>query len=277
MLFLQYGDTPLHTSCRYGHAGATRILISAKCDPVCVNLNYDTPLHIACAMGRRKLTRILYEVCGPSGLLLRNAQGETPRDISIRKNLKPIIEILNSPPTINKCYSDEADGRSLKQHLQPRSSSGSGHNHKSDTSDKLQPKRCINERKCHDPNTMDDPNIWSPYGCHYFPDPRSFPPPKLETFPKDPLKSGEQYYLDLAGNIRKGPVGIGNTCYCGPFFNHIEQQINQNKKSFKKYVLKAAGKLDGKVQELAKTTDDKIQRIARLVNSQNIFSVLFFF
>jgi len=29
--FLQYGDTPLHTAARYGHAGVTRILLSAKC------------------------------------------------------------------------------------------------------------------------------------------------------------------------------------------------------------------------------------------------------
>jgi len=27
----QYGDTPLHTSARYGHAGVLRILISAQC------------------------------------------------------------------------------------------------------------------------------------------------------------------------------------------------------------------------------------------------------
>lgn len=233
-----------------------RILISAKCDPVCVNLNYDTPMHIACAMGRRKLTRILYEVCGTSAILLRNAQGETARDIALRKNLKSIIEILNAPP-ITKGTSDEADGRSIKGN-QFRSSSGSGRNYSSDKSDKVKPKQCDH----HAPNA-DNSKIWSPYGCHYFPDPRSFPPPKLETFPAEPLKRGEQYYLDLAGNIRKGPVGQGNTCYCGPFFNHIEQQINQNKKSFKKYVLKAAGKLDGKVHELAKNTDDKIQRIAR--------------
>ena len=28
---LQYGDTALHTAARYGHAGVTRILISARC------------------------------------------------------------------------------------------------------------------------------------------------------------------------------------------------------------------------------------------------------
>ena len=27
----QYGDTPLHTAARYGHAGVTRILVSARC------------------------------------------------------------------------------------------------------------------------------------------------------------------------------------------------------------------------------------------------------
>lgn len=214
-------------------------------------------------MGRRKLTRILYEVCGTSVLLLRNAQGETPRDITIRKNLKPIIEILNSPPTVNKCASDNVDGRSIKQH-QHRSSLGSCSDKVKLDSDKVKPKTetCLKDRCIHEGNGVNS-KIWSPYGCHYFPDPRSFPAPKLETFPKDPLNCGEQYYLDLAGNIRKGPIGIGNTCYCGPFFNHIEQQINQNKKSSKKYVLKATGKLDDKVQKLAKNTDDKIQRIAR--------------
>ena len=28
----QYGDTPLHTSARYGHAGVIRILVSARCN-----------------------------------------------------------------------------------------------------------------------------------------------------------------------------------------------------------------------------------------------------
>ena len=35
-----------------------------------------------------------------------------------------------------------------------------------------------------------------------------FPQPRLDTLPKDPLGKGEQYYLDLSGNIRK--VGGGD-------------------------------------------------------------------
>ena len=31
-LYLQYGDTPIHTAARYGHAGVARILMSAKCN-----------------------------------------------------------------------------------------------------------------------------------------------------------------------------------------------------------------------------------------------------
>lgn len=44
---------------------------------------------------------------------------------------------------------------------------------------------------------------WSPYGCHYYPDTSEFPEPKLDSLPPDPLRKGEQYYLDLGGNIRK--------------------------------------------------------------------------
>ena len=34
---MQYGDTPLHTAARYGHAGVTRILLSARANVAEVN------------------------------------------------------------------------------------------------------------------------------------------------------------------------------------------------------------------------------------------------
>lgn len=266
VLFWQYGDTPLHTACRYGHAGATRILLSAKCDPLRVNLNGDTALHIACAMGRRKLTRILVEASGISSLVIKNAQGETARDIAHRKNLIEIIDILNATTiaehqipfavdTVDKAVRRSRDFSKKDTRFNLKKDSGGGGDDKSKS--KRKSKDLANV-----PETQQSKN-WSPYGCHYFPDPRTFPSPKLETLPKEPLGTGEQYYLDLAGNIRKGPVGVGNTCYCGPFFRHIEQRISQNKKSFKKYVQKATGRLDSKVQALALQTEDKIEQIAR--------------
>lgn len=198
-------------------------------------------------MGRRKLTRILMST--GASIKLQNAQNETVRDIAMRKKLTDILEILDTPV---EDVQKERD----------RSSSSSRHNRRKEQTKSTENKE-KNSNKTpkgkHDVN----PKNWSPYGCHYFPDPRSFPSPRLETLPKEPLNTGEQYFLDLAGNIRKGPVGVGNTCYCGPFFRHIEDRISRNKKSIKKYVHKATEKLDNKVQALALKTDGQIEQITR--------------
>ena len=85
IVMFQFGDTPLHTAARYGHAGVTRILLSAKCKVSHQNKNGDTALHIAAAMGKRKLTRIL--VVAGVNINVRNNQGETAMEIAIRKDL----------------------------------------------------------------------------------------------------------------------------------------------------------------------------------------------
>lgn len=209
-----------------------------------MNLNGDSALHIACAMGRRKLTRIL--LAAGSSLKIQNAQNEAARDIAVRKKLNEILEILDAP--VEETQRDRSSSSSRqKDRKEPPHHRGKDGTPKTPKSGK------------YDVN----PKNWSPYGCHYFPDPRSFPSPRLETLPKEPLGTGEQYFLDLAGNIRKGPVGVGNTCYCGPFFRHIEERISRNKKSLKKYVHKATEKLDNKVQALALKTDDQIEQITR--------------
>ncbi|XP_055838959.1 uncharacterized protein LOC129906980 isoform X2 [Episyrphus balteatus] len=240
-----YGDTALHTACRYGHAGATRILLSASCDSNKANLNGDTPLHIACAMGRRKLTRILLEA--GSNTTLQNSQHETARDISTRKNYNEIIQILDNPKK-HRRNKDKSSGSGEDRHSGQRKGLFKGDH----------------------VDGMTNPVSWSPYGCHYFPDPSSFPSPKLDTLPKEPLKKGEQYFLDLAGNICKGPVGVGNTCYCGPFFRHMEDKINKNRKSLRKYVFKATERLDSKVQALAIRTDDQIEQLTRSMIADRI-------
>lgn len=248
----------MHTACRYGHAGATRILLSGNADPLRVNLNGDSALHIACAMGRRKLTRILLSAGG--SIVIRNAQNETARDICIRKKLPEIVEILDAPPEIDKQPLDRDRSSSSSKHKDRKENKSA----KVNVSEKQLPHRSTPKTANPDDSKYNvNAKNWSPYGCHYFPDPKSFPSPKLETLPKEPLSNGEQYYLDLAGNIRKGPVGVGNPCYCGPFFRHIEDKISRNKKSIKKYVHKATEKLDNKVTALAMKTDDQIEQITR--------------
>ncbi|CAH2005473.1 unnamed protein product [Acanthoscelides obtectus] len=169
-----YGDTALHTAARYGHAGVTRILISGQCRVSEQNKNGDTALHIAAAMGRRKLTRILLEAgCDKC---VRNKQGETARDIALRKELTEIVDI------VDECVA-RREKKANKQKKRSKSKVRFESKHGKDSVDNL-------EKTKH----------WSPYGCHYYPDPEAFPQPRLDSLPQEPLKKGEQYYLDLAAD-----------------------------------------------------------------------------
>ncbi|XP_047032043.1 ankycorbin isoform X2 [Helicoverpa zea] len=251
-----YGDTSLHTAARYGHAGVTRILISAQCRVSEQNKNGDTALHIAAAMGRRKLTRILLEAgCDKS---IRNHQGETARDIATRKGLEEIINILNTPVAkqTKKKHRDKSKDRTLDEPDAVKK--------KEKEKDKgKEPKR---KKNVHFETTP--PVQWSPYGCHYYPDPKFFPKPKLSSLPTEPLRKGEQYYLDLAGNIKKGPIGAGYTCYCAPFFKHMEDKLNEDKKDLKKHIDRAHERLDQKVTDLEMKTQGQISELTRFVAAE---------
>lgn len=190
-------------------------------------------------MGRHKLSRILLEA--ECEINIRNSQSETPRDIAIRKGFGKILDILDNPHRIRNKKGKPTTGEEDKTKSVP----------------------CTSKTHANEVS-------WSPYGCHYFPDMRAFPSPKLETLPKEPLKRGEQYYLDLAGHIRKGPIGIGNICYCGPFFKHIEDKINSNKRHLRKYVHTAKEHLDDKVQALAARTNHQIEKLTRTMIADRV-------
>lgn len=226
-----YGDTPIHTACRYGHAGVVRILISAKCDVNAFNLNHDTPLHITCAMGRRKLTKLLLAT---DAMQFQNLQSETPIDIARRKSLTEIIEIMTF-------YKEKLEKKMIR-----------------DTCNRKSPTHVLTHNsKLNQCNIKEKQRHWSPYGCHYYPDTRNFPSPKLESLPTDPLEKGEQYYLDLGGNIRKGPVGRGNKCYCVPFDKNGE--IAENCRNAPKIAGESNMKIDLKLSALVR----KFEKTAR--------------
>ncbi|XP_017777322.1 PREDICTED: ankyrin repeat domain-containing protein 6 [Nicrophorus vespilloides] len=222
-----YGDTALHTAARYGHAGVTRILISAQCRVSEQNKNGDTALHISAAMGRRKLTRILLEAgCDRA---VRNKQNETAKDIALRKDLNEILQILDDCPASKK----EKKSRGKKRGK---------------------------SKVRFDPEVPDDlekSRHWSPYGCHYYPDPEAFPSPRLDSLPHEPLKRGEQYYLDLGGNIRKGPVGVGYTCYCAPLFRHLEAKLEKDKRELHKAQVKLGQRVAGLEQKLSRGVHER--------------------
>ncbi|KAL1123649.1 hypothetical protein AAG570_002725 [Ranatra chinensis] len=220
-----YGDTSLHTSARYGHAGVARILISACCRVSDQNKNGDTSLHIAAAMGRRKMTTILLEAgCDPT---IRNKQYETALDIATRKDLNEIIIIL----------------KSVKPHK-------SGKKKKKKSSDNLDLDKQTGGRKSGGGTASgsDKNKGWSPYGCHYYPDFSSFPSPKLDSLPGEPLGKGEQYFLDLAGNICKGPVGVGLTCHCANFLRDMEARLEKNNLELKQKIKLTRCRLEERVE-----------------------------
>ncbi|RZF38203.1 hypothetical protein LSTR_LSTR005564 [Laodelphax striatellus] len=239
-----YGDTPLHTSARYGHAGVTRILISAQCRVSDQNKNGDSALHIAAAMGRRKLTRILLEAaCNKN---IRNKQHETARDIAARKELTEILKIIDDVPDV------PSSKKSKKKEKPVKENKTSKHKH-----DKKKQKVQFMEAA-----SLAGGKQWSPYGCHYYPDPKDFPQPNLDSLPNEPLKKGEQYFLDLAGNICKGPVGVGYTCYCAPFFRHVEEKLERDKQELKEQLTCAEQRLGKRVESLERKTESRLSQIA---------------
>ena len=100
---------------------------------------------------------------------------------------------------------------------------------------------------------------WSPYGCHYYPDPADFPDPDPGSLPDDPLRPGEQYFLDLGGKIRKGPVGSGYTCYCAPIIDRVEKKMDRNKRDVFKHLDLSHGRLSSRISNLEKKTRDQVR------------------
>ena len=230
-------------------------------------------------MGRRKLTRILLEAgCDRS---LRNKQAETAKDIARRKNLSEILEIINKARSKSRTRSksreeepveaktERKDAKSSGKGDKKREKTGSGTSGSRDGTKKEKKKlKGGKQHKVHFEKTAIMGRQWSPYGCHYYPDPEAFPQPRLDSLPSDPLARGEQYYLDLAGNIRKGPVGVGYTCYCAPFFRHMEAKLERDKAELKAHIDQAHERLDLKVANLERRTRGQISELTRCVAAE---------
>src|SRR5207249_4758012 len=114
--------------------------------------------------------------------------------------------------------SKDSNGRKLADSKQHKKSKHHGSNRNVHFSDEK--KKAAALAACH----------LSPYGCHMNPDKTNFPQPNLDSLPTDPLSKGEQYYVDLAGNIRKGPVGMSTKCFCVPFFKNVEKKMESDKR-----------------------------------------------
>ncbi|XP_054708964.1 uncharacterized protein LOC129218665 [Uloborus diversus] len=189
-------------------------------------------------------------------------QGETPRDIAERKGFHEVAELLDNPPVTRIPVQHNQD--STKKHHKDHSTTsqeGKKEKKKKHKFSKKSSKVHFSDGK---KKTAKCGNI-SPYGCHQSPDPESFPSLKLMSLPQEPLKSGEQYYADLAGNIKKGPRGLGYTCYCAPFFHHVERKLDAQKKELLEKLEGQGENLEAKIRGLEKRTKERLSGLDQRV------------
>ncbi|KAL4232517.1 Ankyrin repeat domain-containing protein 6 [Mactra antiquata] len=222
-----YGDTSLHTAARYGHAGVTRILISARSKLNEQNKNGDTALHIAAALKRRKIAKLLVE----SGIdvCVRNKQNETAVDVAKRKDHEEIIVIIQSYCRPYKAPLKEVNFDTNVYHMDgPVVIPNMDIPEKPDT--KVEKgKRFLffkKKKKDKEPKTPQLQRNGTPQRLSGHNASRCPNTPVQGFFSKYVPREGVQYYRDLAGNVKQGPVGYTPTCNCLPAIHRLEKQVH---------------------------------------------------
>ncbi|XP_063402585.1 uncharacterized protein DDB_G0287625-like isoform X2 [Mytilus trossulus] len=248
-----YGDTALHTAARYGHAGVTRILISARCRLNEQNKNGDTALHISSALKRKKIAKLLVEA--GIDVYIVNKQEETAIDVAKRKDhpeviititslLKTKAQIHPSPKMVN--FSEipvDIDGPVVV----PDEDLPVQKTEKTEKGSKFF--SFLKKKK----KEKDKP---TPSGSQVHP-----------TDGKDPVhgffsqyipKTGQQYFRDLAGNIKQGPIGYTPICQCMPALHQLEKRVGQDKEHIYEHIDASHRILKNRMDQLDKKTTQQI-------------------
>lgn len=63
----------------------------------------------------------------------------------------------------------------------------------------------------------------------------------------------------------QGPVGVGYTCYCAPFFRHMEARLDRDKQELKEHIDQAHQRLNQKVSSLERRTQGQLSELTRCV------------
>ncbi|XP_071112789.1 uncharacterized protein [Haliotis cracherodii] len=281
-----YGDTALHTAARYGHAGVTRILLSARCRINEQNKNGDTCLHIASALKRRKIAKLLVE----SGIdvQIKNKQNETAMDVARRKEHPEIIIIIQSfarPKTPKSPKSPRPMTRThpnvvtFKDEIQvdmegPVVVPDIEQPIKSEKPEKERKffffKKKKKDKEKTPPPMMKGPGQTpSPRGDNSGPaQPWSKPSAVQGFFSQYVPQTGIQYYRDLAGNIKQGPVGYTPLCQCGPTLKRLEHKIETNRDNMVDHTNASHQLLKGQIDHLDRRTAQQVFAIDKLTKER---------
>ncbi|XP_076444703.1 uncharacterized protein LOC143282806 [Babylonia areolata] len=271
-----YGDTALHTAARYGHAGVTRILISARCKLNLPNKNGDTALHIAAALKRRKITKILME----SGvdIHVRNKQNETPIDVARRKEHPEVILLITSlsrPHSAGpKTRDRDMGGVTFKDDLEDKGPVVCADNEAPIKADKPDKERRLfpffrkKKKDKEKDKAGQSPQPVGRVGSGGRVQPTPPPKPVSGFFSQYMPRSGTQYYRDLAGNIKQGPVGYTPVCQCGPAMHHIEKSMHHTKEILYQHIDASHQVLQDRIEQLDRRTSQQAHSLDRLTQER---------
>ena len=184
-------------------------------------------------------------------------------DIARRKEFHEIVTMLQKPSSLQSSRSKSKTRSNSKREKTDSSKDGSRNSKEKEKRRRKESKRS----RDYDCNGY----MMSPYGCHDNPDLAKKLNPKMNSLPSEPLKQGEQYYLDLGGNIRKGPVGI-QTCFCGPFLHRLECRLAKDKQEILQRLDTAHLRLDAKIDGLERKTQQQLLGLQRTVDSLGLES-----
>ncbi|CAG0913837.1 unnamed protein product [Notodromas monacha] len=216
-----------------------------------------------------------------------HSQKETPLDIAVRKEAREIADFLTHPPSVlpgparstsrsrhkgavkrekprlRQVSSDDTT-RHRRRHASDSPHDHHNHHHhhhqhhRNASGSNRHGRRMKGARSSGRRANVPHSVPWSPYGCHYSPNPKEFPKPKLDSLPPQPLQKGELYYIDLAGNIRKGPVGVGTACYCSPLFRRLESRIDHDRAEISHNLETTKNKLTQRISALELQTRSQL-------------------
>lgn len=245
------GDTPLHITAAMGRRKLTKILLSYGATPSLKNLQGETPMDIAL---RKSFIEVQDIIANPppykerisrassyNGHLLsgsnssrrekessmegskssgRPAVGRRARFTKSRLAASKSVEFLcerknnhqsqgksqrKQQETMNGLTHGGCGGSGISNGLGSGGSGSTGHvHHSSHESSSTGPH----------PPASQSIHVHSPYGCPQQPDMEAFKLKIQSHPPHQPLKKGEQYFLDLSGKIRKGPARAICDCNC---------------------------------------------------------------
>lgn len=68
-------------------------------------------------------------------------------------------------------------------------------------------------------------------------------------------------YYKLLCHFFQGPIGVGYTCYCAPFFQQVEKQLNRSKAEMSECINRTRLSLTQRVADLERRTHGQISAL----------------